>query len=123
MAFTKPEKIFLVILSILLLVGATVLYIKESRPRPEITIIKEGIKEELTLGEVEERLKESRRVNVNTATAKEIQSIPGIGEVLSLRIIEYRDSRGGFESEADLLSVEGLGKKKLESIKEYIKFE
>ena len=123
MAFTKPEKIFLVILSVLLLVGATVLYIKESRPRPEITVIKEGIKEELTLGEVEERLKESRRVNINTASAKELESIPGIGEVLSLRIIEYRDSRGGFESEADLLSVEGLGKKKLESIKEYIKFE
>ncbi|MGD2279311.1 MAG: helix-hairpin-helix domain-containing protein [Candidatus Omnitrophota bacterium] len=123
MALDKLEKIFLVILSVLLLVGATVLYIKESRPRPEIVIIKEGIKEKLTLGEVEERLKESRRVDLNTATAGQLRAIPGVGEVLSSRIIEYRDSRGGFESEADLLNVEGIGKKKLESIKEYIKFE
>ena len=49
MSLTKSERIFLVVLSVLLLTGAVILHFRQSRPRPEITIVKEGIKEELTL--------------------------------------------------------------------------
>ncbi|MFQ5953008.1 MAG: ComEA family DNA-binding protein [Candidatus Omnitrophota bacterium] len=123
MNLTKPEKNFLVFLSLFFLIGALILYMKQTRLRPRIMIIKEGVKEKITLTEVETILKEGRKVNINTATAEELQTIPGIGEVYALRIIEYRNSRGSFGTESDLLNIEGIGEKKLEKIREYIKFE
>lgn len=55
-------------------------------------------------------------ININTATAQQLQSLPGIGEVLSQRIIEYRDAHGAFQSVGELLNVSGIGEKKLEAI-------
>ena len=120
---TKPERGFLVLFSVLLLAGAVLLYIKQTRPRPDIIIVKGGVKEERSLKEVKEALKEARVVDINTATMEELQTIPGIGESYAARIIEYRNAHGGFEYESDLLNVEGIGEKKLEKIKEYIRIE
>lgn len=59
-------------------------------------------------------------VNINTATAEQLMTLPGIGEVLANRIIAYRDANGPFESLAELSNVEGIGDKKLESILDHI---
>lgn len=59
-------------------------------------------------------------VDVNTATVEQLVSLPGIGEVLAQRIIDYRQENGPFQSIAQLCLVEGIGDKKLESILEYI---
>ena len=55
-------------------------------------------------------------VNINTATAEEFQSLPGIGPVLAERIVVYRQEHGNFESVGALMNVEGIGKTKLEAI-------
>jgi len=123
MKFTKPEKIVLIILSILLVAGGERLYVKRSRPFQKIRIVTGGVKEELTLKEVERRLKESRKIDINTAAADEIASVPGIGEILAARIIEYRNTYGGFNSRDDLLKVPGIGVKKLEGMGEYLRIE
>jgi competence protein ComEA len=123
MKFTKPEKVVLIILSGLLVAGGERVYIKRSRSFQKIVIARGGIKEELTLKEVERRLKESRKIDINTADADEIASVPGIGEILAARIIEYRDTCGGFNSRDDLLKVPGIGVKKLEGMGEYLKLE
>lgn len=60
------------------------------------------------------------QINVNTATAQQLSTLPGIGDVLAQRIIDFRNANGPFESLADLTKVEGIGDKKLESILEYI---
>jgi comEA protein len=60
-------------------------------------------------------------VDINTATSKELIAIPGIGEVLSKRIIDYREKNGPFKSLEDLVKVKGIGEKTLEKIKPYIK--
>ncbi|MEA3489228.1 MAG: helix-hairpin-helix domain-containing protein [Candidatus Omnitrophota bacterium] len=117
------ERIIIIFLSGALLTGATILYKRYSRPCQKITIIENGIKEQLTLREVEKRLKERRRVNINTATPEEVTTIPGIGEVFAARIVDYRDTHGKYYRAEDLLEVEGIGEKKLEKIKEYIKIE
>ena len=49
------------------------------------------------------------RLDLNTATAEQLQTLPGIGEVLSGRIVAYREQYGRFASVADLLNVEGIG--------------
>ena len=120
---TKNEKIALIFLSILLLIGSIILYVRHSRPPREITIVKNGIKEELSLKEVELELKEARKVDINIASKEELTNIPGIGETLAERIIERRGSYGKFYSTQGLLEIEGIGPQKFEKIKEYIKIE
>ncbi|MEN3183805.1 MAG: ComEA family DNA-binding protein [Atribacterota bacterium] len=61
-------------------------------------------------------------VNVNTASQKELESLPGIGEVLAQRIIEYRETHGPFQTPEDLLKVRGIGPKKLEKLRDRITF-
>jgi competence protein ComEA len=59
-------------------------------------------------------------LDLNTAKAHDLEALPGVGPVLAQRIIEYRQSRGPFQKIDDLLSVHGIGKKKLGQIKSMI---
>jgi len=56
-------------------------------------------------------------VNVNTATLDELETLPGIGEVLGQRIIDYREQHGPFKSVQDLLNVSGIGDKRLADLR------
>jgi competence protein ComEA len=67
-------------------------------------------------GVSENNSNETPLVNINTASAAELDSLPGIGEVLAQRIIEYRESKGNFSSIEQLRNVEGIGPKKFELI-------
>ncbi len=61
------------------------------------------------------------RVNINTATAEELDArLPGIGPVLARRIVEYREKHGPFKSPEDLQNVSGIGPKRFEQLKELI---
>lgn len=59
----------------------------------------------------------AERVNINTAGAEELASLPGIGPALAKRIIEYRTQHGPFKRVDDLVAVKGLGPKMLDKIK------
>ncbi len=59
-------------------------------------------------------------VNLNSATAADLEKIPGIGPVLSERIIEFREEHGGFDSVQQLRQVEGIGPKKFEDLKDRV---
>ena len=58
----------------------------------------------------------SKIVNINNATAEQLQALPRIGPTLAERIIAYRDANGSFHSIGELMLVPGIGEKKLESI-------
>ena len=60
------------------------------------------------------------KVNINTANASTLQILPGIGPVLSERIIEYRNQNGLFGIIDDIKDVSGIGEKKFEGIKDLI---
>jgi competence protein ComEA len=55
-------------------------------------------------------------VNINSATAPELEALPGIGPSLAARIIAHRDENGPFVSVEALLDVSGIGEAKLEAI-------
>lgn len=62
-------------------------------------------------------------VNINTATKEQLMTLPGIGDVLSQRILDYREAHGKFDSAEELMEVSGIGEKKMEDILEYVTVE
>ena len=62
----------------------------------------------------------SAKININTANANMLQNLPGIGPVLSERIIEYRNQNGLFGVIDDVMDVSGIAEKKYEGIKDQI---
>lgn len=60
------------------------------------------------------------KVNINTATQSQLETLPGIGLVKARSIIKYRQENGYFSSIEDLTKVNGIGEKTLENIKELI---
>ena len=63
------------------------------------------------------------RVNVNTATAGELDALPRIGPVLAQRIIDHRRLEGEFRSLQDLVRVRGIGEKTIEELAPYVRFD
>ncbi len=62
-------------------------------------------------------------IDLNTATAKQLEQLPGIGKEIAQRIVSYRKDIGAFKSLDELLRVKGIGKEKLAKVKELITIE
>lgn len=62
----------------------------------------------------------SAKVNLNTATAAQLDTLPSIGPVLAERILAFRQQAGGFRSISQLKDVTGIGSKKYEGIKDLV---
>lgn len=62
-------------------------------------------------------------VNINAATVKELQGLPGIGKVTADHIVAYRTEKGPFAAVDDLIKVKGIGKKTLEAIRDLVAVE
>lgn len=60
------------------------------------------------------------KININTATAAELDKLPGVGPAMAGRIVEYRSANGLFKDGADLKNVKGLGAAKYEKLKDKI---
>lgn len=59
-------------------------------------------------------------VNINTASAEELDTLPGIGPAMAQRIIEFRETEGAFTSIEDIKKVKGIGEAKFEKMKDKI---
>jgi competence protein ComEA len=57
------------------------------------------------------------KVNINTADAKELATLPGIGQVKAEAIITYRKANGNFKNIEELKEVKGIGDKVVEKVK------
>lgn len=60
------------------------------------------------------------RININTASQKELLKLKGIGTSYADRIIQYREKHGPFQKPDDILKVKGIGKKTWEDNKDLI---
>ena len=58
------------------------------------------------------------QIHLSTATPEQLDEVDGIGPTLAERIIEYRDAHGGFHSLQELSEVEGIGEKRLATLRE-----
>jgi len=55
-------------------------------------------------------------INLNSASAKELETLPGIGPALAKRIIAFREKRHGFKRVEELLAIPGISEKKWKAI-------
>ena len=62
----------------------------------------------------------SQRVNINLATAGELEALPGIGPTLAQRIIDYRVTNGPFNTPEDIMKVRGIGEQTFEQLRDRI---
>jgi competence protein ComEA len=63
---------------------------------------------------------EAGKVNINTATVKELVKLKRIGQKVAERIIQYREKEGPFEKSEDIMKVKGIGMKIFEANKDRI---
>lgn len=59
-------------------------------------------------------------VNLNTATPEELKTLPGIGDVLAQRILDYRTQNGPFHTPEELMQVKGIGEKIYDGLRNLI---
>jgi len=62
----------------------------------------------------------SHPINLNTATASELEQVPGIGPSTAQKILDTRKSYGSFKSVDDLLAIKGIGQKRLDKMRKYL---
>lgn len=60
----------------------------------------------------------TEKVNLNTATSEQLQSIPGIGPSMAKSILDYRAKVGKFNKIEEIINVKGIGEKKFQKIKD-----
>lgn len=69
----------------------------------------------------EKKSGEVQVMDLNQATAEQLQALPGVGPSISRRIVEFRDRQGPFERVEDLMRVKGIGEKTFLKLKPYLK--
>ena len=60
----------------------------------------------------------TEKINLNTATVEQLQSLPGIGPAIAKAIVEHRTKAGKFIRIEEIINVKGIGEKKFQKIKD-----
>lgn len=60
-------------------------------------------------------------IDLNRATAQDLTQLPGVGEAIAKRIVDFREQHGPFKRVEDLMKVKGIGEKSLKKIRPYIR--
>lgn len=129
-AFTRNEQRIFLLLAFLLAAGAAIRVWRisagaESAPTFDYTRSDEEFRRRsatlgLTADSVRHRTALPAKVNINTATKRELMALPGIGEAIAERIILYRQDHGAFTAPTQLTRVKGIGPRKFEQLQPYI---
>jgi len=59
-------------------------------------------------------------LNLNAATAEQLQRLPGVGPSLAKRIVDFREKKGGFKRIEELLAVPGISEKKWQTLRQFL---
>lgn len=117
---TAPERGLSALIAAAVLASGVVFYVTSDRSMPtppERPIVLEDVRV------IVPTFRDATAIDPNTASLDELVRLPGIGEVLAGRIIEYREQHGRFASVEELTAVSGIGPAVLEAIRDRIAVE
>lgn len=116
---TQQEKLVIIFLLAMALLGLGIKSVRSVKAPVGIEVLPSDylIWEEKNIDQL---LREARIVNINQASAEELKSLPGIGPVLSQRIIEYRQKHGLFQGPEELKKIPGITRCRFEEFQEFV---
>jgi len=106
----EREKVVVIFLTSVFVVGAGLSVFKTLKQSRTELKVQYAAEEKLT----------EQVLDVNQATAEQLEALPGIGPVIARRIVDYREKHGLFKSVDELLNVNGIGPKRLAAIKDFV---
>jgi comEA protein len=120
--FTSQEIKVLILLLTTLVVGSGITLYKRTHPQfaPELVVEKREVNSPSQALDSSHHEPKEKKIDINQATATQLQLLPGVGPVLSKRIIKYRESQGRFKRIEDLMQVQGIGPKTFQQIKDLL---
>ncbi len=68
----------------------------------------------------EQNIRTEGKININSASLSQLDSLPGIGSTYAQRIIDYRQANGGFKNIEEIKNVKGIGDKTFEKFRDLI---
>lgn len=114
---TKIERSVIIFLLVSLLLGLGIIWYQKTRPCARVEV------RNFEIEKMEQAIQTKGRINLNEATAEDLERLEGIGKSLAERIISFRDSKGRFNSIEELKGVKGIGDKLFGKIKDRISAE
>lgn len=123
--------VYLLVPQPVLTVKVEALSVPAAPPVGETLPLSETIEEGGSLAEGRKEAQKSSRkhkkdgtipvININQATAQELEQLPGVGPKLAERIVTFRQENGAFKQVEDLLAVKGIGPKNFTTMRPYLK--
>ena len=97
----------MILVGVVLMIGGLRVKLSDNLNSKEVAIIKTEQKEVVS-------------ININTANVRQLVDLPSIGDKMAQRIVDYRQSVGGFKTKEQIKEVSGIGDKTYEAIKNKI---
>lgn len=110
----KREKWIVILLTAALLTGSAIIFWRKSAPSVDIKI--RSFSHPISTATYE-------KIDINTASKEALMELPGVGESLAVRIIDYRNRSGSFSSVEDIRKVKGIKEGLFNKIKDSIRVE
>lgn len=115
---TKQEKVTLIFLALTFITGLGVGAYKKSQR--DIKLHVQPYKIDAVRKQSDKFIESHSHVNINTLRPEELTRLPGVGDKIAARIVEYHKLRGPFRAKEELIQVKGIGEKKFGKLKDLI---
>jgi competence ComEA-like helix-hairpin-helix protein len=116
----RREQAVLLLVTAAFLVGIGISYGKRAGLRHQAALNPIVVVHDISAGIRPDSVGALSPVNLNQATPRQLDGLPGIGPVLAGRIVEYRQRKGGFHRVSELRAVSGIGEKRYAALKDLV---
>ena len=116
----RRERAVLLLVTAAFLIGIGISSYKRAGPRHQAALNPIAVVQDTSAGYLPDSVGVLPPVDLNQATSRQLDGLPGIGRVLAGRIVEYRQRNGGFHSVSELRGVSGIGEKRYSALKDLV---